>query len=59
MRNIKDLTDTPTEFELEDTAADIQRKREGQNRGRRGREGKPGETPQSQLEESVAKEMRY
>ena len=46
MRNIKDPTDTPTEFELEDTAAVIQRKREGQNRGRKGREGKPGETPQ-------------
>ena len=63
MRKIEDSTDTPTEFELGDTAADILgvggEGTEGEGGGRERTEGEMGaETPQattSQTEEAVAK----
>ena len=61
MRKVEVPTDTPTEFELRDTAADIERRedREGktkkqQREEREREEAKKAETPQSHKENRVA-----
>ena len=62
VRKIEVPTDTPTEFELGDTAADIQRREDREQREKEAEkqqreereEAKTAETPQSHSEEGVA-----